>query len=246
MQNSKNISPDSDLTAFKASQNALRERLASAQIRYDEFQRKLKRCSLSTCRGRCCYDGASVDEQTAAQVEKLVEERRPAFAEMGLNLPEKVIEKSEWNGVVGLKTATRSFPYRSLVKDYPAHFNETACVFLLDDGRCGLQILSEQEGKHRWYYKPFTCWLQPIKLSNDGVRLYDEHSDPNILPNYNGFVVRTHCGRTELDGLPAIEVLKEELMYLGKLLGRDLLSEVEPAPGADEDQRLPVTTESTG
>jgi hypothetical protein len=84
-------------------------------------------------------------------------------------------------------------------------------------------------------------------LSKDGVRLYDEHSDPNILPNYDGFVVRTHCGRTEPNGLPAVEVLKEELTYLGKLLGRDLLSEIEAALGPDEDRRHPSNeTESIG
>jgi hypothetical protein len=153
---------------------------------------------------------------------------------MGLNLPEKVIEKSEWNGIKGVKTSVRPFPFRSLVKDYPTHFNETACVFLLEDGRCGLQILSEQEGKHPWYYKPFTCWLQPIKLTDSTIRLYDETSDPNKLPNYDGFVIRTFCGRTETCGRPAAEVLKEELDFLGKLLGRDLLSELEQSPVSND------------
>jgi len=216
-----------DLTAFKASRKALRKKLSSARIDPNEFQRKLTRCTLSTCRGMCCYDGASVDEETGAQIQKLAAERRSTFAAMGLDLPETVIERSEWNGAVGTKTKVRSFPFRSLVKDYPEHFNDTACVFLLDDGRCGLQILSEQEGRHPWYYKPFTCWLQPIKLSDSGIRLYDETSDPNKLPHYDGFVIRTLCGSTEACGRPAGEVLKEELDFLGKLLDRDLLSEVQ-------------------
>jgi hypothetical protein len=101
-------------------------------------------------------------------------------------------------------------------------------VFLLKDGRCGLQVLSEADGKHPWYYKPFTCWLQPIKLSEHAIRLYDENTDPNILPNYDGFVSRTFCGRTEDSGRPAAEMLVEELKFLGKLLGRDLLSDVQP------------------
>jgi hypothetical protein len=178
----------------------------------------------------CCYDGVSVDEETGAQIQKLATERRPAFVEMGLNLPETVVEKSEWNGKVGTKTKSRPFPFRSLVKDYPDHFNDTACVFLLDDGRCGLQILSERDGKHPWYYKPFACWLQPIKISENAIRLYDETTDPNKLSDYDGFVIRTLCGRTESCGHPAGEVLKEELEYLGKLLGRDLLSEVDSQP----------------
>jgi hypothetical protein len=76
-----------------------------------------------------------------------------------------------------------------------------------------LQILSEGDGKHPWYYKPFTCWLQPIKLSDSAIRLYDETTDPNKLPNYDGFVIRTFCGRTEECGQPATEVLKEEIGF---------------------------------
>ena len=150
----------------------------------------------------CCYDGASLDESTAAQVQSLADTRREDFMAMGLALPPQAVELNTWNGVSSWKTSVKPFPYRSLVQDYPTHFGETACAFLLEDGRCGLQILAEQDGKHRWYYKPFTCWLQPIKLSEDAVRLYDEDSDPNKIPGYDGFVVRTHCGRTEPRGGP--------------------------------------------
>ena len=216
------------LTAFDESRKLLREKLNSAKICPEEFQRKLKRCSLSTCLGTCCYDGASVDEETGNVIQTLVDQRRADFTAMGFDLPDTVIETSEWNGVVGKKTKSRPFPYRSSIKDYPAHFNKTGCVFLHQDGRCGLQMLSEADGKHRWHYKPFTCWLQPIKLSKDAIRLYDESNDPNILPDYPGFVIQTFCGRTEEDGRPAAEVLAEELEFLGKLLDRDLLSEVQP------------------
>jgi hypothetical protein len=212
-------------TAFTKSESSLRKRLANAKIDTQEFQRKLARCSLSTCRGTCCYDGASVDEDTANLVQQLSSERAADFRAMGLSLPEAVIVKSQWHGVTGKKTATRPFPFRSLVPDYPSHFNETACVFLLDDGRCGLQVLSEQDGKHPWYYKPFTCWLQPIKISNSGIHLYNEETDPFKFPDYDGFVTKTHCGRTSDCGLPAIEVLKEEMQFLGKLLNRDFSAE---------------------
>jgi hypothetical protein len=184
----------------------------------------------------CCYDGASVDEETGKVIQKLSAERRSDFTAMGLNLPDTVVEKCEWNGVVGTKTSTRPFPYRSLVNGYPAHFNNTACVFLLEDGRCGLQILSEQDGKHRWYYKPFTCWLHPIKLSETAVRLYDEESDPNKLPNYDGFVSLTFCGRTDVCGHAASEVLEEELSYLGKLVDRDFVSELQ-ATSTNSDEK---------
>jgi hypothetical protein len=217
---------DDGLTAFKVARAALRKRLATASIDPAEFQRKLTRCSLPRCRGMCCYDGASVDNDTGAAIQDLATTRASEFASMGLNLPQTVIVNAEWNGVVGTKTATKPFPYRSLVDGYPEHFNETACVFLLEDGRCGLQILSEGDGKNPWYYKPFTCWLQPIKLTDSAIRLYDEATDPYRFPDYDGFVIRTFCGRTEQCGQPAAEVLKEEIDFLGKLLDRDLLAEV--------------------
>ncbi len=217
---------EDDLTAFQASKDSLRKNLKSATINPSEFQRRLKRCALVSCRGMCCYDGASVDDKTGEAVQELADRRGDDFVAMGLNLPKQVIETAEWKGVPGKKTVARPFPFRSLVKNYPAHFNETACVFLLDDGRCGLQLLAEQDGKHPWYYKPFTCWLQPIKLSANAIRLYDEDSDPNKIPGYDGFVIRTSCGRTEECGEPAADVLRSELEFLGKMIGRDLLAEI--------------------
>jgi hypothetical protein len=225
MHNKNDKSHDA-LTAFKKSLDSLRSRLSNAKLDAPEFSRKITRCSLEACRGTCCYDGASVDEHTADIIQQLSSERTSDFAAMGLTLPGNVIEKSEWNGKVGTKTATRKFPFRSVVKGYPSHFNETACVFLLDDGRCGLQILSEQDGKHPWYYKPFTCWLQPIKLADSGIRLYDEATDPFKFPDYDGFVSKTPCGRTSDCGTPAADVLRQELDFLGKLLDRDLLAEM--------------------
>ena len=70
---------------------------------------------------------------------------------MGLTLPKQVMT-TQWKGVAGKKTVTRPFPYRSLVKSYPTHFNETACVFLLEDGRCGLQTFTQ------------TGWQTPMVL----------------------------------------------------------------------------------
>ena len=228
---------DEGLTAFRTAQASLRKRLEAARIDLAEFQRKIARCTLSKCRGMCCYDGASVDKDTGDAIQDLATERASDFRAMGLNLPKAVVVDAKWNGVVGRKTATRPFPYRSLVEGYPPHFSETACVFLLNDGRCGLQLLSERDGKHPWYYKPFTCWLQPIKSSDSAIRLYDETTDPNKLPNYDGFVIRTFCVRTEECGQPATEVLKEEIGFLGKLLNRDLLAEIQLPAKPTEDPK---------
>jgi hypothetical protein len=122
--------------------------------------------------------------------------------------------------------------------DYPAHFEETACVFLMNDSRCGLQVLANRDGKHPWYYKPFSCWLLPIKIWKSEIHLYTDETDPFRFPDYEGFTSRTCCGRTSESGLSAAEVLKPELEYLGRLLGRDLVAEANGAATGQHEPQL--------
>jgi Protein of unknown function (DUF3109) len=226
--------PLSELTIFVRAGAALRERLRAASVDRREFERRLTRCKLADCHGVCCHDGVPVDDDTARSIESLARTRAADFNEMGLSMPEEVIVENQWQGVVSKKTAVRSFAFRSRVAGYPSHFPETACVFLLDDGRCGLQILAQRDDKHPWYYKPFACWLHPIKITGSAIHLYDETSDPNRYPDYDGFVCRTFCGRTAKDGSAAGDLLEDELRYLGRILGRDLLAELAAGHGADE------------
>ena len=252
---SARTSPNQALTAFGRAEASLRQRYADTRIDAGEFQRPLSRCALATCRGTCCYDGIAVDDDTAGVLDRLAAERATSFADMGLKLPARVIVENEWRGRTSRKTAVRPFPFRSVVPDFPPHFDETACVFLLDDGRCGLQVLALNEGQHPWYYKPFACWLHPIKLSATGIRLYDEDTDPDRFPGYDGFACRTHCGRASSCGTAASQVLGEELEFLGRLLGRDLLGEMErqtvdagneQQPGATDAPVPPRDAQPTG
>jgi hypothetical protein len=220
-------SGDESITVYTKSAAALKKEYADVQLDTGEFQRKLTRCSLDACRGTCCYGGVKVDEEAAEILEQLAKERVSDFREIGLSLPELVVESTEWHGVAGNITALRPFPFRELVRDYPAHFDDTACVFLLDDSRCALQVLGELDGKHPWYYKPFSCSLLPIKIYNGEIHLFDYHSDPFRFPDYDGFISRTFCGRTSECGQPALITLKAELERLGRLLGRDLIKELD-------------------
>jgi hypothetical protein len=224
MQNVHHTAEDG-VTAFQGTEAALQERCKDAKLSPAEFQRKLSRCSLSTCRGMCCYGGVSVDDGTAAVLQRLSSERASDFRDMGLELPETVVAPTEWHGTVGNITGLKPLAFRSVVENYPAHFDETACVFLLDDARCGLQVLAGRDGKHPWYYKPLSCWLLPIKISDSEIHLYDCASDPFRFPDYDGFVSRIFCGQTSDCGLPAAEVLKPELEFLGRILHRNLISE---------------------
>ena len=225
---------DDDVTAFGESEVALKKRYASAEIDPTEFRRNLKRCGLS-CKGMCCYGGVSVDDGTAVVLQQLATERADDFRHMGLELPETVVAPTEWHGVVGNITALKLRPFRTLVPTYPEHFDETACCFLLEDARCGLQVLAGLDGKHPWYYKPFSCWLLPIKLSEGNIRLFDEKSDPFLFSDYDGFISRTICGQTSEGGMPAAEVLTPELEFLGRILNRDLIREA-TAPSVDGEK----------
>jgi hypothetical protein len=213
------------VTAFSKSEVTIRKQYGEAPLDPAEFERKLTRCALS-CKGMCCYGGVSVNKDTAEVIQQLATERKSDFQQMGLDLPDTVVSPTEWHGVVGNITAVKPRPFRSMVEDYPAHFDETACTFLMDDARCGLQVLSIKDGKHPWYYKPFSCWLLPIKLSNGEIRLFDERTDPFLFSDYPGFISRTHCGRTDDCGSAASEVLTPELEFLGKILNRDLVREL--------------------
>jgi hypothetical protein len=174
----------------------------------------------------CCYGGVSVDDHTADVLQRLSTERASDFREMGLELPDIVVAPTEWHGAAGNITALKPLAFRSLDENYPAHFDETACVFLLDDARCGLQVLASRDGKHPWYYKPLSCWLLPVKISDSEIHLFDYASDPFRFPDYDGFVSRIFCGQTNDCGLPAAEVLEPELHFLSQILDRNLIGEL--------------------
>ena len=223
---------DVSLTGYPLSEKRLRQNLSKVVLDLKAFEQKLIRCELSSCRGMCCYDGVYVDEDAASAIQKLAEEEADFFEGLGLNLPEHVIIKGTWEGLSGLKTAVREHPFSAEISDYPAHFNNTSCVFRLQDGRCSLQLLSVERGFHRWYFKPFSCWLHPIHISYKAgiprINLYSRETDPNHLENYDGFVSKTKCGAVRECGEKAHQVLREELEYLGKITDQDLLSQFRP------------------
>jgi hypothetical protein len=217
------------MTAFPRTEANLREQLSAAAVAAGSLQRPLAPCDLARCKGMCCHDGVYLDEGEAAVLPGLAEREADFFRELGLNLPETVVVEGSFLGLIsGPKTATVPRVWRERVSSYPAHFNDTACCFLLDDGRCSLQVLSQARGFHRWHYKPTGCWLHPLTTDYSPeapIGLHDETSDPYRIGGYDGFLSRTFCGRTPAEGPPAFETLREELAFLGTVIGRDLVSE---------------------
>ena len=222
-------------TAYPATESALRAALAHAPLDRESFERPLARCALARCHGTCCAEGVYLNAEVAATVRNLLRRDGELFRSLGMERPAEAVVEEVEDGVRSVRTALRPKPFRALVPDYPAHFPETACAFLLDDARCALQVVAEAKGLHPWHYKPLACWMHPISISPEGIRLHDRASDP--YPG--GWTSETHCGRTEPCGLPARDTLRAELEFLGGILGRDLLAADEiPAPTRDA-RRLP-------
>jgi hypothetical protein len=192
------------------------------------FARKLAACDLSVCRGTCCYDGVYVDRRAEEALQSLVDDRRSDFEQIGVHLPDAVFVAGDWP--VGMpssrKTATRPFNFAGAVKDFPAHFSDTSCVFRSDDGRCALQMLAIRDGVDPWLYKPVSCWLHPISISPEKITLHNPCTDPHRRSGYHGFSSCTGCGVIREDGVPAYILLSHEIRRLGELLDRDLLCEI--------------------
>jgi hypothetical protein len=232
------------LTAFPQTEAALRSKLTSAPLHGDSLRRPLQHCNLKHCQGMCCYDGIYLSAEEAAVVTYLAQTKADFFRDIGLDLPRRVVIEGSWENLVsGPKTAVAPRPFSRQVEGFPAHFNDTACVFLLQDGRCGLQVLSEVCGQHPWYYKPTGCWLHPLTTDysdRPGLGMYDEAMDPCCLPHYDGFCARTFCGRTADAGQPAYKVLRGEIDFLGRIVHQNLFAELVRQVEQPPAHRLPL------
>ena len=165
----------------------------------------------------------TLNDEEALVVTHVARRHAAALRRLAPDLPpEQVVRDAA--GVA--RTALKPRAFRALVADYPTHFPETACAFLGPTAHCALQDLAVERGEAPWTYKPLACWLHPIVLSAEEIRLPDAATDP--YPG--GFASRTPCGRSPAcGGATAHEVLAPELAHLGRWLGRDLRDELAAA-----------------
>lgn len=208
------------------------ELVRDARLDIAALKQPLTRCDLSQCQGTCCHDGVYLETDEAATLQTLAADKASFFKSLGLDLPAKVVVFGKWREEsAGPKTATRLDAMSAKTSGYPAHFPDTQCVFMLDNRRCSLQVLAESEGRHRWFYKPFTCWLHPIAINGvagqSELTLYNRQTDPHNFEDYDGFVSRTPCGQIrENCGAPAWQVLDEEFAMLEEISARPLREEI--------------------
>jgi hypothetical protein len=211
---------DHRTTAFPATARAVREGCGGARLDAGSFAWPLAVCDLADCRGTCCTHGVTLNDEEALVVAQLAARHAAALRRLVPDLPDAPVVRDA-DGA--MRTALKPRAYHGVVEDYPSHFPETACAFLGPAARCALQELAVERGQVPWAYKPLACWLHPVQVTADAVRLPDLASDP--YPG--GFASRTPCGRSPAcGGRPAHEVLAPELTHLGRWLGRDLLGEL--------------------
>ena len=221
-------------TAFPKQIAELGELVREVVLDVEALSQPVSPCKLSSCGGTCCHDGVYLSSEEANTIRDLADSKKSELAKLGAQLPEQVVVYGRYRDIAsGPKTATNPNPeIRSKVADYPKHFPETKCVFLLPDARCSLQALAMSEKLPPWFYKPLTCWIHPLaftqKNNHSVLTLYSEKNDPHTFDDYPGFGSKTHCGRTctQPEAAPAYKVLSEELKYLGEISGRNLIAEI--------------------
>lgn len=190
------------VSAFPRSIGTLARLLREAAVDHEAFEIPLPLCQLHECRATCCHDGVVVSEEEA----KL--------------LGEGVIELQDGRK----KTKTVPAHDGQLAGDFPAHFPQTRCLFLDEKHRCQWQLKSVEEGKHPWFYKPISCWMHPLLVSEgEGRPVLTIRHPENDETN---FATHTPCGKLTAGAEPARLTLKMELEMLAEISGRDFLSEL--------------------
>lgn len=214
------------LTAFEATGRLLGRQIREAAVDHAAFERPLKVCELARCRATCCHDGVILGEEEVRVIGELVESEGEQLQDLGWEGGAWLEEREgKW------KTRTRAAEPVELADDFPEHFPKTRCVFLDGEHRCVLQRLSVQEGRPPWYWKPVSCWMQPIRLEGRAgerpvLTVPGAADDPRRRDGYPGFSSCTPCGREEAGGEKAGVVLRSELEMMGALAERDLVKEV--------------------
>ncbi len=192
------------------------------------FEKAYKRCDLMSCQAMCCNKGGPIDEAEEKVIRKLLKKHKTFFAKAA-NLPEDPLDVFYMLGERTIQTKVRPMKYRADL-NVPDKFSPAACVFLDDEYRCTLQMLSVELGKHPWHYKPSGCWMHPVQLGRQGKPEITVFSKEEYNPSQNDleafFAPFTKCGESCKEGTPGHALFEEELKVIGQALGRDLICEL--------------------
>lgn len=145
------------------------------------------------CDAWCCYDGVYLTDDDISKITKVVENNKDFFG----FLPTDYIVYGEWEGqTAGQKTNVKEKFYS---KNYPKHFNQTACVFL-NGNKCMLEEFAVLNNQPNWKYKPKRCCTFPLqKRDNNFVEPHLVEDDCNLGDKYPGFVSYLPCYKLNID-----------------------------------------------
>jgi len=202
-------------TIFRETAVELAKQLREAAVDHAAFEWGLSVCELASCRATCCHDGAILSEEEAEVL-------------AGLDDREGI----ETLGNRQKKTRTVRAGEDELGEDFPDHFLKTRCVYLDEQHRCFWQLRSVAEGRHPWFYKPTSCWMHPVLLTQRDRRpfltLLSREDDAA------GFASHTPCGKVASCAKPARFSLGMELEMLKLISGRDFSRELNAPPVSKE------------
>jgi hypothetical protein len=132
--------------------------------------RPVQRCGPAYCWGRCCAYGVWVRVEQRDEIlhhAELVQRVLPPDRRD----PSRWFDpEPEWDD-----TPPAGYWVGTTVIENPNHPVGQSCIFLLDDGRCGLQVAAVEAGMHPWALKPFHCALYPLTLWEGQLILDDEN-----------------------------------------------------------------------
>ncbi|YCM44205.1 DUF3109 family protein [Verrucomicrobiaceae bacterium 227] len=194
-------------TIFHETAAGLARQLREAAVDHEAFERGLSVCDLTSCRATCCHDGAILSDEEASILS-------------GLDDREGI--ETLANG----QKKTRTVPAGAgeLAEDFPEHFLKTRCVYLDGQDRCSWQLRAVEEGKHPWFYKPTSCWMHPVLLTQR-----EQRPVLTILSrddDRQGFASHTPCGQVRSCQKPSRLALGMELEMLEAISGRGFSKEL--------------------
>ena len=217
-------------TAFEGVEKILKERVA--KIDGKAFKETcIGNCGslFHLCFGMCCSLYVGITPQEADVLNEVTFDKSKELKEAGFkhDSPVTVYDKKESRYYLGkrrrgffqlaaivhtlLRRAKGRYALKlGLFKDF-----SYTCVFTLPNGGCALQCLAQREGRHQWYYKPINCWKYPLSLDENILSIFDRKVNP-CFP----------CNQETSHEVCALDALKEELAFLGQIVGRDLISEI--------------------
>ncbi len=142
------------------------------------------------CSGECCWYGVYTDLKEHDLILSIKDKIIPIMDES------QTTDINKW-----FEAPEKDEDFDSGVAVGTELFNNK-CSFLDKNGLCTLQKLANNEGGHKWKYKPRYCILFPLTIFEGALTIDDEHIDRLKTCNKNPIV------KTSI-----YEACKEELKY---------------------------------